>query len=253
MVRRRRKSNPLDYVRLPKVDLDPEMKRGIFIILLLAFGAISLLSLFGLAEGLGSYLEKGIIFLFGWAKWFFPLTLLAIGFLIYNRSKDWVRGANFLGLFIFVIFFSALLHTFIGQDNWQAAVTEGAGGGYIGYSLVTIFYKIMGFWAGLIVIVGLLFIAIMLMFNATLESIIGRDSWFFKLLYSVNYIFNKIFGSGRENEALAEKFKEEEAAAGGPEDEEFDEPETDDDGESAAPAQEELGQAGIPKNKIKAE
>src|SRR3989338_4309579 len=133
MVRRRKKLNSLDYVRLPKVDLDPDLKRGIFIILLLAFGAISLLSLFGLAEGLGSLLEKGIIFLFGWAKWLFPLTLLSVGFLMYNREKEWVRGANYLGLFIFVIFFSALLHTFVGQDNYRAAAMAGAGGGYVGY------------------------------------------------------------------------------------------------------------------------
>ena len=73
MVRRRKKLNSLDYIRLPKVDLDPDMKRGIFIILILAFGAISLLSLFDLAEGLGAYLAKGIVFVFGWAKWIFPI------------------------------------------------------------------------------------------------------------------------------------------------------------------------------------
>src|SRR3989339_210465 len=129
MVRRRKKLNSLDYIRLPKVDLDPDMKRGIFIILILAFGAISFLSLFGLAEGLGSYLEKGIIFLFGWGKWLFPLTILAIGFLMYNRDKAWFRGANYLGLFIFLIFFSALLHIMVGQDNWQLALRQGAGGG----------------------------------------------------------------------------------------------------------------------------
>src|SRR3989339_898522 len=169
MVRRRKKLNSLDYIRLPKVDLDPDMKRGIFIILILAFGAISLLSLFDLAEGLGAYLAKGIVFVFGWAKWIFPTFLFVIGFLMYNRGKPWVRGANYLGLFIFVIFFGALLHTFVGQDKWPAAVFQGAGGGYLGFGIITIFTKIMGFWASLIVIVCLLFISLMLMFNATLE------------------------------------------------------------------------------------
>ena len=198
MVRRRKKLNSLDYIRLPKVDLDPDMKRGIFIILILAFGAISLLSLFDLAEGLGAYLAKGIVFVFGWAKWIFPTFLFVIGFLMYNRGKPWVRGANYLGLFIFVIFFGALLHTFVGQDKWPAAVFQGAGGGYLGFGIITIFTKIMGFWASLIVIVCLLFISLMLMFNATLESIIGRDSWFAKLLYPINFVFNKIFGEPEE-------------------------------------------------------
>ncbi|MFA6306448.1 MAG: DNA translocase FtsK 4TM domain-containing protein [Patescibacteria group bacterium] len=204
MARRRRKLNSLDYIRLPKVDLDPDMKRGIFIILILAFGAISLLSLFGLAEGLGRYLEQGIIFLFGWGKWLFPLTVLAIGFLMYNRDKEWFRGANYLGLFIFLIFFSALLHILVGEENWQTAIEAGAGGGYIGYGIMSIFTKIMGFWASLIAVVCLILISLMLMLNATLESLIGRESWFVKIFYPVNFIFNKIFGGSRETEAESE-------------------------------------------------
>jgi len=196
--------NSLDYIKLPSVDLDPDMKRGIFIILILAFGAISFLSLFGLAEGLGSYLEKGIIFLFGWGKWLFPLTMLAIGFLMYNRDKAWFRGANYLGLFIFLIFFSALLHIMVGQDNWQSAIEQGAGGGYIGYGIISILTKLMGFWASLIAVVCLIFISLMLMLNASLESLIGRDSWFAKMLYPINFIFNKIFGGRGEAEAEAE-------------------------------------------------
>jgi len=34
MAKRRKKINSLDYIKLPKVDLDPDMKRGIFIILI---------------------------------------------------------------------------------------------------------------------------------------------------------------------------------------------------------------------------
>ena len=186
---------------MPRVDLDPDMKRGIFIILILAFGAISLLSLFGLAEGLGKYLEQGMIFLFGWGKWLFPLTMLALGFLMYNRDKDWFRGANYLGLFLFLMAFSALLHILVGQDNWQSALSAGAGGGYIGYGLISIFSKIMGFWASLIAVVCLVLIALMLMFNASLESLIGQDSWFIKMFYPINFLFNKIFGRSEDQPA----------------------------------------------------
>lgn len=242
MVRRRKKINSLDYIRLPKVDLDPDLKRGIFIILILALGAISLLSLFDLAEGLGGYLNKGLIFFFGWAKWIFPLFLFAIGFLMYNREKSWVRGANYLGLFIFVVFFGALLHAMVGQDNWQAAVYQGAGGGYLGFGLVSILTKIMGFWAGLIVIIGLIFISLMLMFNATLESIIGRDSWFAKLLYPINFVFSKIFGSRAE--PLAEEFSSADQLA----DSADEELETDEEADLAG----ELGEVGFHKHKIKA-
>lgn len=223
MSRRRKKLNSLAYVNLPKIDLDPDMKRGIFIILILAFGAISLLSLFGLAEGLGRYLEQAIIFLFGWGKWLFPLTLLAIGFLMYNRDKNWTRGYNYLGLFILLVFFSALLHIMVGQDNWQAAVRQGAGGGYIGYGLISIFTKIMGFWASLIAVVGLILISLMLLLNASLEALVGRDSWFAKMFYPVNFIFNKLFGRGPASEEAEAEFDEPETETEIPENEEVNE------------------------------
>ncbi|MFH1255204.1 MAG: DNA translocase FtsK 4TM domain-containing protein [bacterium] len=211
MARRRKKFNSLDYIRLPKVDLDPDMKRGVFIILILAFGAISFLSLFGLAEGLGKYLEQGIIFLFGWGKWLFPMSAMAIGFLMYNRDKEWARGANYLGLFIFLIFFSALLHITVGQDYWLSAVKQGEGGGYIGYGIISIFSKIMGFWASLVSVICLILISLMLMLNASLESLIGKDSWFAKMFYPINFIFNKIFGSGQEREEEVEFDESEES------------------------------------------
>jgi len=207
--RRRKKYDALDYVRLPKIDLDDETKRGIGIVIVLAIGAISLLSLFGLAGTLGIYLGNFMVALLGWGKWLFPLLLLAIGFLAYNREKDWVRGATYLGLFLFVIFFSALLHLFISQENWSQALSTGAGGGYLGYLTVLAFIKIMGFWASLIVIIGLLLISFMLMFNAPLETVIGRDSWFAKMLYPINFILNKIF----KKEAGDEEVKEEEEFA----------------------------------------
>ena len=241
MARRRKKANSLDFIRFPKVDLDPDMKRGILIILILAFAAISLLSLFNLAEGLGGYLEKGIVFVFGWAKWIFPVFLFIIGFLMYNRGKPWVRGANYLGLFIFVIFFGALLHTFVGQDNWRAAVFQGAGGGYLGFGMISVFTKIMGFWASLIVVVCLIFISLMLMFNATLESIIGRESWFAKLLYPINFLFNKIFG-GRD-EALTEELPDSDQLAEAEDEELGLDEETDSAGE--------LDEVGFHKHKIK--
>jgi len=237
MARRRRKLNSLDYIRLPKMELDPDLKRGIFIIFLLAFGAISLLSLFGLAEGLGVYLEKGMIFLFGWGKWLFPLALIAVGLFMYHRDKYWVRGASFLGLIIFVIAFSALLHTFINQDDWRTAIAQGAGGGYIGYGILSIFTKLMGFWASLIAVVCLLFISLMLILNAPLESLIGPDSWFAKMLYPVNFIFNKIFGGREPGQTEAEA--------------EFDEAETEAEEIEEEETEEELGDSGFYKHKIK--
>ncbi|MFH1233047.1 MAG: DNA translocase FtsK [Patescibacteria group bacterium] len=183
----------IDYMNLHRLDVDPNIKKGIFVVFILAFGAINLLGLFDLAGQMGIYLNQGMAFAFGWGKWLFPFILLGLGFLLYNENKNWVRGANYLGLFLFGISFSGLLHLFINQNQWRAVIEQGAGGGYLGLAIVLGFTKIMGFWASLIILICLLIVALMLMFNATLESIIGSKSWFSKIIYPINYFFNKIF------------------------------------------------------------
>ncbi len=238
MARKRKfKRNPLDYIALPSLNLDPDIKRGIFIVLILALGAISLLSLFNLAGGLGTYLTRGMELAFGWGKWLFPFILLALGFTFYNEDRFGIRGANYLGLFLFILSFHSLLQLFVAQNQWQATVHAGAGGGYIGLFLAAGLTKLMGFWASLIVAACLMLISLMLMFNASLAGLIGRESLFAKLLYPINFIFNKIFRRGEE----------EEDEEGNEEEEEEEDDETEEAGE------EDKEDAGFSRRKIKAE
>ncbi len=208
----------MDYIALPslpKLDLDPDTKKGIFIVIILALGLISLLGLFGLAGSMGVYLSKAIIFLFGWGKWIAPLILLLLGFFLFNGDKYYVRGSTYVGLLMFVISFQSLLHFFIDSDKWQAVVSAGEGGGYIGYFFATTFFKLLGFWGGLIVIIGLLIISFMVIFNAPLYSLIGSESVLARFIFHpIKFIFNKMFrrGSGEDgdNEEEDEEEKEEE-------------------------------------------
>jgi len=91
---RRRKKDPLDYIALPKINLDPDTKKGIFIVLVLILGIISFLSLFDLAGNLGVYLARGLTLAFGWGKWLFPIILIILGLLLYNEDKYYIRGPN---------------------------------------------------------------------------------------------------------------------------------------------------------------
>jgi S-DNA-T family DNA segregation ATPase FtsK/SpoIIIE len=196
----RRKKDPLDYIALPslpKLDLDPDTKKGIFIVVILALGAISLLSLFGLAGAMGVYLSKAIVFLFGWGKWLAPVILLALGFFLYNEDKYYVRGSTYLGLFLLVISFQSILHFFIPRDEWQAVISAGKGGGYLGFLFASIFFKLIGFWGSLIAVIGLLVISFMIIFNAPLYSLIGPESWLARLTFHpIKFVFNKVFRKG---------------------------------------------------------
>ncbi|MFA4834156.1 MAG: DNA translocase FtsK 4TM domain-containing protein [Patescibacteria group bacterium] len=191
---RRRKKDPLDYITLPKIELDPDTKKGIFIVLVLIFGVISFLSLFGLAGGFGVYLAKGLTLIFGWGKWLFPVILIVLGLLLYNEEKYYIRGTNYLGMFLFVVSFQAILHFFIEVQLWKEIVSSGAGGGYLGMYVALIFYNIIGFWGSLIILLGLLLISLMLMLDTSLNKLIGSESILASAFYPFKALFSKMFG-----------------------------------------------------------
>ena len=225
--KRRFKKDPLDYIALPRLNIDPDTKKGIFIVLILALGAISLLSLFDLAGGLGIYLSQAMLLVFGWGKWLFPIILLALGFFLYNEDRYEIRGTNYLGLFVFIISFHGLLHLFVEQEQVKQVISTGEGGGYIGWLVSLGFINIMGFWAGLIVLICLLLISLMLMFNTSLWALIGSESWLAKLFYPFSFVYAKIFKRNEEDESEDEEDEEEEED----DDDESDEDEKDEDEE----------------------
>lgn len=203
----RKKRDPLDYISLPRfgIDLDPDIKKGIFIVLILAFGAIGYLSLFDLAGIAGSYLYLGLAYAFGWGRWLIPGILLILGFVLYNEEKYEIKGANYLGLFLFILSFHGLLQLFVSQDLWQTSASAGEGGGYVGLAAASALVKIMGFWAAMIIIICLLIISLMLIFNATLMSLISRVSWMAKIFCPFVFLFNKIFKRGEKEEGEDEE------------------------------------------------
>jgi len=223
---RRRKKSALDYIALPRIELDPDTKKGIFIVFILVVGAVSLLSLFDLAGNLGIYLAKGLMLALGWGKWLFPIILLAWGWFLYNEDKYYIRGLNYLGLFLFIVSFQSLLHFFIEVDLWREMVIDGAGGGYVGLYSALIFYNILGFWASLIVLIGLLFVSLMLMLEVSLAKLIGGESIFSVIFYPFKLLFSKLFSHGEFDEAEEEE-EEEEPEEEEEEDEEYDEEEED--------------------------
>lgn len=203
---KRKNKNALDYIALPKMDLDPETKRGIFIVFILALGAISFLSLFDLAGPvIGVFLSKVMIFLFGWGKWMVPAVLIAIGFLMYQEGKYHIRGSSYLGVVIFIISIQALFHSFVPVEQWEDMIEEGVGGGYVGMFLISTFVKLLGLPASILVIVCLLLVSFMLVFNTTLTRMVGVGSWFAKVLHPINFIFGAIFRRKKNVEEIEDE------------------------------------------------
>ena len=113
--RRRRKKSALDYIRLPHIDIDPDTKKGIFIVFVLGLGALSILGLFDLAGVFGEYLKLFLTLFFGWGKWIIPIILLLWAYILYDEEKE-TRIANYFGVILFLFSFHVLLFLLIDRD-----------------------------------------------------------------------------------------------------------------------------------------
>ena len=242
---------PLDYIRLPKLDLDPDTKRSIFVVLIMVFGAISLLALLGMAGPSGVHLANGLAALLGWGKWFFPILLLGLGVIIHLESS--ARGATYLGAFLFIMSIEALFHMFLSSNKWETAIKTGAGGGYVGLSLAKGFTNLLGFWAALILLVSLFVISLLLTFNTTLTALFGRESWLARIFSFINFLYLKIMRRGRaegdEQEEETEEETEEAEAPDEVEEEEVEESSYVEASEDEEP-DEVVGKAGFSSRKI---
>jgi len=137
----------------------------------LTLGIICFLSIFGLAGSLGVYLNKAMEWLSGWGHWLIPILLILAGWELYQSRDSRTGGLRYFGMFLFLWSFQGMLQLFVDVENWEQALEMGKGGGHIGWSLAVIVIKLFGFWAGIIVVLGLIIVALMLMFNTNLATL----------------------------------------------------------------------------------
>ena len=169
----RKRYSQVTRKRPPKLikPLDPEVKKGIIIIVIFLIGAFSLLSLFNLAGDVGTLWDQSLKAIFGWADWLFAVLLIILGFLLLNQDKLSINTRNIFGLFLLFLIICSFLQTFL-NFNEPPQLLPAKGGGMIGYALTLPLKQIMGWWATLILLLALFFISLILTFNTTLKNIV---------------------------------------------------------------------------------
>ena len=200
MGRKKKNTNPLDYISLPELDLDDRAKRSIIIVILAMFGLVSLLGLFNLSGHFGSFISKWLTLIFGYGKWLVPLIFLYWTLILIRKAKRPARFTDYFGLFLLFVSYQTLFHFFIDPANWIASVKLGQGGGYVGLYLSQLFSYVFGFWGGVLVLIALLLIALVLVFNTSLSNIIGRESWLARITRPFVLFFKNLFSYSAELE-----------------------------------------------------
>ena len=198
--KKKNNNNPLDYINLPRLDLDERAKRSIIIVFLIVFGLISLLGLFNLSGHFGSFVSKWLTLIFGFGRFLVPFLFLYWALMLIRQAKRPLRFTDYLGLILFFISYQTLFHFFYDNEIWRNLIETGVGGGYVGYNLSRLFYYLFGFWGGVLVLIALFLVSLVLMFNTSLSKIIGEESFFAKFFRPFKIFFQNLFSRDYEED-----------------------------------------------------
>jgi len=192
-MKKKKKDNNLDYLSVPKLNLNEKAKRSLGIVAVFAFGLISLLGLFNLSGAVGTFLSKWLTLIFGFGKWLVPLIFLFWGMLLVQNKKYAISASDYIGLIILFISYQTLFHFFISESEWQSIVATGVGGGYIGLWLSQLFNYLFGFWGGVIILLCLFLVSLVIVFNTSLSKLIGQESFLAIIFRPLAKLFNIAF------------------------------------------------------------
>ncbi|OGZ35968.1 MAG: hypothetical protein A2V60_01200, partial [Candidatus Portnoybacteria bacterium RIFCSPHIGHO2_01_FULL_39_19] len=151
----------------PKLNINPETRRGVVAVVLFTLAIILILSFQGVGGSLGEYLFKGSGFVFGNCLWLIPLMFLAAGIIILKDIHRNVYFSTLFGILIFILSFLGLINILFPNGAKKA--------GWLGYLISWPFLKIFGFWVTLVVFIAAILISILISFNISLRKIPKKE------------------------------------------------------------------------------
>ncbi|MFP4514434.1 MAG: DNA translocase FtsK 4TM domain-containing protein [Parcubacteria group bacterium] len=205
MVRRRKKKKKeaLEYIAMPKLNLEANVKQSIILIFILVLAIISAFGLFGQGGKTGTYIAQGLGLAFGWGKWLFPILIVVWASLWYQNKKKQIKAAHYVGLFFLFITYQSLFTFFYDKKEWINLANAKEAGGYLGLYLSVFFSNLFGFWGGLAVLIALFLISWILIFNRPLSHILPKGTWLLAPVRLIASIFKK-----REKDYSEAEFEE---------------------------------------------
>jgi len=161
------------YQRKRKVEweIDPDTAREVIAVVLILFGAIFLLSLFGLAGAFGKFIMEFLRLLFGYISYFFTIFMVILGVILLAPQKFQTKASSILGLFLFFIFFPALIHLFYEPSEALEVAREGRAGGIVGFSVAYLFNALAGFWVAFLILLFGVVVSLMITFSLKISSV----------------------------------------------------------------------------------
>jgi hypothetical protein len=163
----------------PKLNLAPETKRGIIVVIFVGLALIVLLSLANFAGPFGQQLFRALTLAFGVLSYAVPLILLVVAVSLYNQDLEKTGRSSafywrtYLGATLLTGTVGGLIHMFFINPQTSAftVAAGGGGGGYFGALFAQPSFNYLGFWAGSLLLFALIVISILITFDVSLKAL----------------------------------------------------------------------------------
>lgn len=184
-MRRRKKYKNQERFEMPKLNLAPDTKRGVAVIIFAGLAAITALAAFGIAGSLGRGLMQGLNWGFGILAYVVPALLFLVAVLLYKQklAERGEKEANFylriyLGALLLTGAVAGVIHTFYLNTGESALVLAqaGRGGGFLGALFGGLAFKFFGFLAANVVLVAVFIIGVLIAFDIALHGLWPKKS-----------------------------------------------------------------------------
>jgi len=158
---------------LSNYPLPAETKHGLQVLFLFVVALIFVLSVLNLAGAIGQGVSYALFFMFGRLAWSIPVLLLLVSYYLLTSDKIWHFWKSF-GLVLMVFSLGSLGHATLPINEWRQAAGDLRGGGYIGYGILWLMFKVLGFWGSVVLLFGFLISGALIFFQTSPTQIIAR-------------------------------------------------------------------------------
>jgi len=132
---------------------------------------LTLLAFFGQAAGFGPLLQQILNKVFGWGAFFIPVILALAGLILARKTKwKFAQPRVLTGMVLFFISFLGTAHFFFPPGSAKDEALMGQGGGFLGFTIQKYLKSILGPLGTLLILGTLLLVAILVMFNTSLDE-----------------------------------------------------------------------------------
>jgi len=147
--------------------LSLEVRRSIVAVVIIAIGAVAMLSVFGFAGSVGKQIDDVLAMGLGLGRVVVPLLLVILGMGMVAEKLNILKPRMLLALCVFLVSFSGLVNLFFASGISDPRVLKNAGGA-LGLLFSNLLVNSMGLGASIVIALACFLVSLLLMVNKPL-------------------------------------------------------------------------------------